>query len=175
VYTIPLRALITDGSWGRLVRSANALAPAMSAHFENGVRAGGVITLYQFAEPLGISIQAEVGTPEPERLHRYFTISLEKAMRGQRLGEKNSWEADRNPEFHQYGGAFILPHTVDIWLSFSGWREPHDVVFGAYAAVRSGLMQERDVDCVLRDHGAATLELFELYEALADTLEAVPA
>jgi hypothetical protein len=172
---------VTDGTWQRIVNVADALAPTVAAHFGEG-RSGGVITLYseivvakqsaRGKRHLGVHIQSEIGTPDPTKIGKYYVISLEKAARAARLRSDNSWNAERNPELLQYGGATRIP-LLSLYLSFSGWKEIDDIVFCAYVLWRAEVIRREDVDEVFRRHEGISLELMERWEDYETALEAV--
>ncbi len=144
----------------------------MSAHYGDG-RTGGVITLFGRDDVFALYVQAEVGTPDPSKLRRYHTISLEKADRAARFGQFNSWVTDRDPEQGQYGGAFAIP-SLNVYISFSGWKEQDDIVFAAYVLLRAELIREEDVNRIFRQHDGICYNLTQRWEEFVDVFEAVP-
>jgi len=153
---------IRDRSWLNICGCAEALAPVVAEHYGAG-RRGGVMTLLEPDGILNVFTQLEIGIPDQTKLGRYFAISLEKAVRTARLGADNSWNAERNPEMSQYGGAFKLP-WLPLIVSFSGWSEIDDIVFTAYVLRRAGVLRESDIDVVFRQHENISLQLISRHE-----------
>lgn len=168
-----INTFIRDGSWARFNDVANALSAAVATHFGEG-RTGGVATLYEKHDLVSFFTQTEIGTPDPQKLGKYFCLSLEKPARAVRLGEVCSWNADRDPALEQYGGAIKIAH-LPLFVSFSGWKEQDDIVFVGYMLRRSEIIHEVDVDHIFRQHNGISLDLMVRYEEYVDALEAVPA